>query len=48
MYAFATGEPRAVASEMYKDIVFQDPNWDWKTLNGDSDIDTALKARLLL
>jgi feruloyl esterase len=44
MFAFATGEPRAVASEMYKYIVFQDPNWDWKTLNWDSDIDKAVKA----
>jgi feruloyl esterase len=44
MYAFATGEPRAVASEMYKYIVFQDPNWDWKTLDWDRDIDKALKA----
>ena len=44
MYAFATGEPRAVASDMYKYIVFQDPNWDWKTLDWDSDIDKAIKA----
>jgi feruloyl esterase len=42
MYSFATGEPRAVASEMYKYVVFQDPNWDWKTLNWDSDIEKAI------
>jgi hypothetical protein len=29
---------------MYKYVVFQDPNWDWKTLNWDSDIEKALKA----
>ena len=44
MYAFATGEPRAVASEMFKYVVFQDPSWDWKTLDWDSDIEKALEA----
>jgi len=44
MYSFATGQPRAVASEMFKYVVFQDPGWDWKTLNWDSDIDKALEA----
>lgn len=43
MYSFATGEPRPVAQNMYKYFVFKDPNWDWKTLNWDSDIDLALK-----
>jgi feruloyl esterase len=44
MYSFATGQPRAVASEMFKYVVFQDPDWDWKTLNWDSDIDKAVGA----
>jgi feruloyl esterase len=44
MYRFATGEPRSVALDMYKYVVFQDPNWDWMTLNWDSDIDKAVKA----
>jgi feruloyl esterase len=44
MYRFATGEPRSVALDMYKDVVFQDPNWDWMTLNWDSDIDKAVKV----
>lgn len=44
MYRFATGEPRSVALDMYKYVVFQDPHWDWLTLNWDSDIDKAVKA----
>lgn len=44
MYAFATGEPRAVASDMFKYVVFQDPAWDWKSLDWDSDIDKAIEA----
>jgi feruloyl esterase len=44
MYSFATGEPRTVASDMFKYVVFQDPAWDWKTLDWDSDIDKAIEA----
>jgi len=36
--------PAGVAVDMYKYAVFQDPNWDWKTLDYDKDIDKADKA----
>jgi feruloyl esterase len=42
MYRFAMPEPQSVALDMFKYVVFQDPNWDWKTMNWDSDIDKAL------
>jgi feruloyl esterase len=31
-------EPSAVMYDHYKYVVFQDPNWDWRTFNFDSDI----------
>ena len=36
--------PFTIASDLFKYVVFEDPNWDYKTLNFDSDIDRALKA----
>jgi feruloyl esterase len=36
--------PAGVAVDMYKYAVFQDPNWDWKTLDYDKDIDKADKV----
>jgi feruloyl esterase len=33
--------PIGVAVDMYKYAVFQDPNWDWKTLDYDKDIQKA-------
>jgi feruloyl esterase len=44
MYSFATGEPRQTPLDMYKYVVFQDPKWDWKTLDWDSDIIKAIKV----
>jgi feruloyl esterase len=44
MYPFATGEPRSVPLDMYKNVVFHNPNWDWKTLDFDKDVDLALKT----
>ena len=29
---------------MYKYVVFQDPGWDWKTLDYDKDIAKALEV----
>jgi feruloyl esterase len=40
---FANFEPRQNMLETYKYVVFQDPNWDWKTLDFDKDIDFALQ-----
>jgi feruloyl esterase len=42
LWTFANGIPRAVAANMYKYFVFKDENWDWKTLNGDGDVEKAL------
>ena len=36
--------PVGVAVDMYKYAVFQDVNWDWKTLDYDKDIEKADKA----
>jgi feruloyl esterase len=41
---FADHEPRRVALDMYKYVVFKDPGWDWKTLDYDKDIAKALEA----
>jgi feruloyl esterase len=43
MYSFAIGEPQQAPLDLFKYVVFHDPNWDWKTLNWDSDIDKAIK-----
>jgi feruloyl esterase len=33
--------PISVATDLYKYAVYQDPNWDWKTMDFDSDITKA-------
>ena len=40
----AGAQPFGVGVDLFKYIVFSDANWDFKTLNWDSDIDKALKA----
>jgi feruloyl esterase len=37
-------EPNAILNDHFKYVVFQDPNWDWKTLNFDSDVDLTRKT----
>lgn len=37
-------KPIALADDHFKYVVFQDPNWDFKTLNFDSDLTKAEKA----
>jgi len=37
-------QPMSLANEMYKYIVFNNPNWDYKTLNPDTDFPRAEKA----
>ena len=32
------GSPMGVATGLFQNLVFQDPGWDWKTLNIDTDI----------
>lgn len=36
--------PMSLAAEVYKYLVFEDPNWDYKTLNPDTDFPRAEKA----
>lgn len=36
-------QPFPVTTDHFKYVVFQDPNWDWKTLNFDSDVALADK-----
>jgi feruloyl esterase len=36
-------EPFAATTDHFKYVVFKDPNWDWKTLNFDSDVALADK-----
>jgi len=37
-YYSANGSPMGVATALFKYMVFQDPEWDWKTLNIDKDV----------
>jgi feruloyl esterase len=37
-------DPSAVMYDHYKYVVFQDPNWDWRTFNFDSDIQRSEQA----
>lgn len=36
-------QPFDVGAGLYRDMVFKDPNWDYKTLNFDSDMDLTAK-----
>src|ERR1700693_3437871 len=36
-------EPFSAATDQFRFVVFQDPNWDWRTLNFDSDVALADK-----
>ena len=40
----AGAQPFGPGVDLFKYIVFNDPNWDFKTLNWDSDLDKTLKA----
>ncbi len=37
-------EPFIYALDQYRIVVFKDPNWDWRTLNFDSDVELADKV----
>jgi feruloyl esterase len=37
-------EPAASAIEQYRYVAFKNPDWDWKTLNFDSDVDRAMET----
>jgi feruloyl esterase len=40
----AGAQPFGAGTDLFKYIVFKDPNWDYKTLNFDSDVALAVKA----
>jgi feruloyl esterase len=40
----AGAQPFGPGVDLFKYVVFNDPNWDFKTLNWDSDLDKTLKA----
>jgi feruloyl esterase len=37
-------QPLGLGTDLFKYVVYQDPNWDYKTFNFDSDVDKTLKA----
>jgi feruloyl esterase len=37
-------QPFSLGVDMFKYVVFSDPNWDFKSLNWDTDVDKTLKA----
>jgi feruloyl esterase len=41
---FGGQQPFGVATQFYQFMVFKNPQWDWKTLNFDADMDAAAKA----
>jgi feruloyl esterase len=40
---FGGAQPFGIGTQMYQFMVFKNPNWDYKTLNFDSDMDTVAK-----
>ena len=40
----ASANPFGIGLDLFKYVVFQDPNWDYRTFNFDSDMDATLKA----
>jgi feruloyl esterase len=41
---FGGAQPFGVATQFYQFMVFRNPQWDWKTLNFDADMDAVAKA----
>ena len=41
---FGGQQPFGVATQFYQFMVFRNPQWDWKTLNFDADMDAVAKA----
>ncbi len=44
----AASEPRSSTLDLFKYIVFQNSNWEWKTFNWDSDIEKTIAATPML
>jgi feruloyl esterase len=44
MAQISSANPMNVATALYADLVFQNPDWDWKTFNLDTDISLAEKV----
>ena len=42
MFPFANGKPFFNAIELYSDVAFQNPNWDWTKMNYDTDVAAAI------
>jgi feruloyl esterase len=40
----ASANPFGLGTDLFKFVVFNDPNWDYKSMNWDSDLDKTLKA----
>lgn len=40
----AGANPMGLGLDLYRYVIFQDPNWDYKTLNFDADVERAYKA----
>jgi feruloyl esterase len=42
MFNFASGEAPSVALDLFRYVAFQDPHWDWKTMDWDKDMSAAI------
>jgi feruloyl esterase len=42
LWSFASGSGRPVGQNVFKNFLFKDANWDWKTVNWDGDVEKAL------
>jgi feruloyl esterase len=43
MYNFASGEAPSVALDLFRYAAFQNPDWDWKTMDWDKDVAAAIE-----
>jgi feruloyl esterase len=42
LYSFASGSGRPVGQNVFKNFLYKDDNWDWKTVSWDGDVEKAL------
>ena len=43
MYNFASGEAPSVALDLFRYAAFQNPDWNWKTMDWDKDVSAAIE-----
>jgi feruloyl esterase len=43
MYNFASGEAPSVALDLFRYVAFQNPDWNWKTMDWDRDVAAAIE-----